>query len=150
MPDLGTWGFQRHAVSGAAGDYHRMSQWDLCGDPQVCVVKGVTTNIWLQNAGFIWVPFIVASTIAAWFGMNDIASAKASFKDQAVIFRRKHNWLMCWLYLGTFGSFIGFAAGFALLIKKLFPADRPDPVRLPWPAGRRHCHALSAAGSPTN
>ncbi|MFZ6771306.1 NarK family nitrate/nitrite MFS transporter [Undibacterium sp. SXout7W] len=76
---------------------------------------------WLSNAGFIWVPFIVAATLAAWFGMNDIASAKASFADQAVIFKRKHNWLMCWLYIGTFGSFIGFSAGFAMLIKAQFP-----------------------------
>lgn len=80
-----------------------------------------TSQLWLQNAGFIWVPFILLATVAAWFGMNDIASAKASFATQAVIFKRKHNWLMCWLYLGTFGSFIGFSAGFALLAKKLFP-----------------------------
>jgi len=76
---------------------------------------------WLGNAGFIWVPFIIAATLAAWFGMNDIASAKASFADQAIIFKRKHNWLMCWLYVGTFGSFIGFSAGFAMLIKAQFP-----------------------------
>ena len=105
--------------------------------PQMCVVKGVTRPIWLQNAGFIWVPFILASTIAAWFGMNDIASAKASFKDQAIIFKRKHNWLMCWLYLGTFGSFIGYSAGLPLLTKSQFPGIEPDPVRLPRPAGRR-------------
>jgi NNP family nitrate/nitrite transporter-like MFS transporter len=37
------------------------------------------------------------TTALAWFGMNDIASAKASFKDQAVIFQRKHTWIMCWL-----------------------------------------------------
>ncbi|WP_405048069.1 NarK family nitrate/nitrite MFS transporter [Flexibacterium corallicola] len=79
------------------------------------------SNLWIQNAGFIWVPFIALSAIAAWFGMNDIASAKASFADQAVIFKRKHNWLMCILYTGTFGSFIGYAAGFPLLIKTQFP-----------------------------
>ena len=28
---------------------------------------------------------------------------------------------MCWLYTGTFGSFIGYAAGFPLLTKILFP-----------------------------
>jgi NNP family nitrate/nitrite transporter-like MFS transporter len=95
------------------------------GGPQMAVVKGVTRPIWLQNAGFIWVPFIVASTLAAWFGMNDIASAKASFAEQAIIFRRKHNWLMCWLYLGTFGSFIGYSAGMPLLIKSQFPAVNP-------------------------
>ena len=77
--------------------------------------------IWLQNAGFIWVPFIAISAVAAWFGMNDLAEAKASFADQAVIFKRGHNWLMCWLYLGTFGSFIGYSAGFPLLIKSQFP-----------------------------
>ncbi len=78
-------------------------------------------QLWLQNAGFIWVPFIIASTLLAWFGMNDIADAKASFAEQAVIFQRKHNWLMCWLYTGTFGSFIGFSAGLPLLAKQQFP-----------------------------
>ena len=39
-----------------------------------------------------------------------------------MIFQRKHNWLMCWLYTGTFGSFIGYSAGFPLLAKTQFPA----------------------------
>jgi len=78
-------------------------------------------QLWLQNAGFVWVPFILASTVAAWLGMNDIADAKASFREQAVIFARKHNWLMCVLYIGTFGSFIGYSAGFPLLSKTMFP-----------------------------
>ena len=99
----------------------------LGGDPQTWVKGSVTKQMWLQNAGFIWVPFIIAASLAAWFGMNDLATAKASFKDQSVIFRRKHNWLMCWLYLGTFGSFIGYAAGFPMLIKTQFPAI--DPTR---------------------
>jgi NNP family nitrate/nitrite transporter-like MFS transporter len=77
--------------------------------------------LWLQNAGFVWVPFILASAAMAWFGMNDIASVRASFTEQAVVFKRKHTWLMCWLYLGTFGSFIGFSAAFPLLMKTLFP-----------------------------
>ena len=80
-----------------------------------------TTMLWLQNAGFIWVPFLIVASLAAWFGMNDLASARASFKDQAVIFGRTHNWLMCWLYTGTFGSFIGYSAGFPLLAKIAFP-----------------------------
>ncbi len=78
-------------------------------------------SLWLQNAGFIWVPFILASTIAAWIGMNDIADAKASFAQQSVIFARSHNWLMCFLYVGTFGSFLGYSAGFPLLSKIAFP-----------------------------
>jgi NNP family nitrate/nitrite transporter-like MFS transporter len=77
--------------------------------------------MWLQNAGYMWVPFLVLAALAAWLGMNDIAAARASFRDQAVIFRRRHNWIMCWLYLGTFGSFIGYSAGFPLLMKTQFP-----------------------------
>jgi NNP family nitrate/nitrite transporter-like MFS transporter len=92
------------------------------GEPQLIQnAAGQQVEVWMQNAAFVWVPFIVICSIAAWIGMNDIADAKASFSDQAVIFRRKHNWLMCWLYLGTFGSFIGYAAGFPLLIKSQFP-----------------------------
>ena len=97
----------------------------LTGDGLPYVEHGVEKTLWLQNAGFVWVPFIVISAILAWFGMNDIADAKASFKDQAIIFRRKHNWLMCWLYIGTFGSFIGFSAGLALLTKSQFPDVNP-------------------------
>ena len=78
-------------------------------------------SLYLQNAGFIWLPFLLLSTLAAWFGMHDLAAAKSSFAEQAVIFRRKHNWLMCWLYIGTFGSFIGFSAAFPMLTKTLFP-----------------------------
>ncbi len=97
----------------------------LGGAPQQAIEKGVTRQIWLQNAGFIWVPMIVAVVIAAWFGMNNLDAAKASFSDQAVVFKRKHNWIMCWLYLGTFGSFIGYAAAFPKLLKSTFPDIDP-------------------------
>ncbi len=90
----------------------------LGGEPQTLEAGG---QLWLQNAGFVWVPFIMVSAAAAWFGMNDLATARATFADQAVIFQRKHNWIMCWLYTGTFGSFIGYAAGFPLLAKTQFP-----------------------------
>ncbi|MGB3271629.1 MAG: MFS transporter [Xanthobacteraceae bacterium] len=91
------------------------------GDPAMVREAGGETPLWLQNAGFVFVPFIALAAFANWFGMNDIASAKASFAEQAVIFQRKHNWIMCWLYTGTFGSFIGYSAGFPLLAKVLFP-----------------------------
>jgi NNP family nitrate/nitrite transporter-like MFS transporter len=93
----------------------------LGGDPQTATVGGVTTTLWLQNAGFIFVPLIIVSALAAWFGLDDIAAMKASFADQSVIFSRLHNWIMCWLYTGTFGSFIGFSAAFPLLANILFP-----------------------------
>ena len=95
------------------------------GDAQTIVKDGQTVQLWTQNAAFIWVPWILLASLAAWFGMNDIADVKASFATQSTIFRRMHNWLMCLLYLGTFGSFIGYAAGFPLLIKNQFPGVNP-------------------------
>ena len=81
--------------------------------------------LYLQNAGFIWVPFLLLCVLLSWFGMNDLATARSSLAEQSAIFRRKHNWLMCVLYLGTFGSFIGFSAGFPMLIKTQFPQVNP-------------------------
>ncbi|MFV0472618.1 MAG: nitrate/nitrite transporter [Pikeienuella sp.] len=90
------------------------------GAPQALADGG---DLWVQNAGFVWVPFIALATAAAWLGMNDIADARASFREQAIIFSRKHHWLMCILYTGTFGSFIGYSAGFPLLTKLAFPEE---------------------------
>ncbi|HJV65413.1 MAG TPA: NarK family nitrate/nitrite MFS transporter, partial [Geomonas sp.] len=114
----------------------------LFGAPQISIVKGVTNSVWMQNAGFIWVPFIIATTIAAWLGMHDIAEVKASFRDQSVIFGRKHNWIMCWLYLGTFGSFIGYSAGLPLLIKSQFPTMNPTQYAFLGPLVGALCRPL--------
>ena len=91
------------------------------GVSQTYVDQGVVSEVWLQNAGFIWIPLILAATIAAAWGMNNIRGVRATFGEQVVIFRRKHAWLLAWLYTGTFGSFIGFAAAFPILLFALFP-----------------------------
>ncbi|WP_197021261.1 nitrate/nitrite transporter [Sphingomonas sp. UNC305MFCol5.2] len=96
-----------------------MSLFGALGGQSQTLADG--TSVWVQNAGFVWVPLILAGTLAAWFGMNDILSARSSFADQATIFGRIHTWIMCWLYTGTFGTFIGMSAGFPLLSKLVFP-----------------------------
>jgi len=78
-------------------------------------------GIYLQNAGLMWLPLITIATIGATVYMNNLSSARSTFKDQLVIVRRKHTWVMAWLYIGTFGSFIGYSAAFPLLLKTQFP-----------------------------
>ena len=89
-------------------------------------VHGVTqpdgSTITLSNAALVWVPLLLLATVAAWFGMNDIAGSKASIRDQLPVLKRPHMWLLSLLYLATFGSFIGFSAGFAMLAKTQFSA----------------------------
>ena len=86
--------------------------------------------MWLQNAGFIWVPLILASTLAAALGMDDLADVRAGFAEQAVIFTRRHTWMMCWLYLGSFGSFIGLAAGLPMLTQTQF--QHSEALQIVW------------------
>ena len=83
--------------------------------------QGANGTIFLQNAGLIWIPFILISAVCAWLFMDNLRVAQSPIKEQAVILRRKHTWIMSWLYIGTFGSFIGYSAGLPLLISKQFP-----------------------------
>src|SRR5690349_21466403 len=80
-----------------------------------------TTGLYLQNAGLMWLPLIALALYGAVRHMNNLTSARSSFKDQLVIVVRKHTWVMSYIYIGTFGSFIGYSAAFPLLLKTQFP-----------------------------
>jgi MFS transporter, NNP family, nitrate/nitrite transporter len=79
------------------------------------------SGVYLQNAGLMWVIPICIAVFGAVFFMNNLTSAKSSFKNQLAIIGRKHTWIMAFIYVGTFGSFIGYSAAFPLLIKTQFP-----------------------------
>src|SRR5471030_2165048 len=80
-----------------------------------------TTGLYLQNAGLMWLPFVALAVYGAYRYMNNLTSARSTFKDQLVIVTRKHTWVMSYIYIGTFGSFIGYSAAFPLLLKTQFP-----------------------------
>ena len=61
----------------------------LGGKAQAVVDQGAAVPIWVQNAGFIWVPLIVLAVLAAWFGMDNIASVRAGFAEQVAIIRQQ-------------------------------------------------------------
>lgn len=79
-------------------------------------------GVYLQNAGLMWTVPLVIAVLGAVFFMNNITSARSTFKDQVAIVGRKHTWIMSYIYIGTFGSFIGYSAAFPLLIKTQFPS----------------------------
>ena len=78
-------------------------------------------GVYLQNAGLMWMLPIAIALFGAVFFMNNLTTAKSSIKNQLAIIRRKHTWIMSFIYIGTFGSFIGYSAAFPLLIKTQFP-----------------------------
>jgi NNP family nitrate/nitrite transporter-like MFS transporter len=53
--------------------------------------------------------------------MDNLSSAKADFAGSIAAVKEPHLWIMAFLYIGTFGSFIGFASVFPKLIADQFP-----------------------------
>jgi len=96
----------------------------LMGLGIINLYQGTPTSggIYLQNAGLMWVVPLAIAVFGAIFFMNNLTNARSTFKDQAAIVGRKHTWIMSLIYIGTFGSFIGYSAAFPLLIKTQFPA----------------------------
>jgi NNP family nitrate/nitrite transporter-like MFS transporter len=84
-------------------------------------VTPVAEGLYLQNAGLMWMLPLTIAVIGAYLYMNNLTSARSSLKEQLVILKRKHNWVMSYIYIGTFGSFIGYSAAFPLLLKTQFP-----------------------------
>jgi len=58
-------------------------------------------------------------------------ATKENLVDQFAIFSDKHNWIMTWLYVMTFGSFIGYANAFPKLLKDVFGYIRVDEAGQP-------------------
>src|ERR1700739_4661065 len=79
-------------------------------------------GLYLKNAGLRWLPLIAIAVFGAYRYMNNLTFARSTFRDQLIIVKRKHTWVMSWLYVGTFGSFIGYSAAFPLRLKIQFPA----------------------------
>ena len=77
--------------------------------------------LYLQNAGLLWIPLILLASLCGWLFMDNLTVASASLKSQLVVARRTQTWVMAVIYIGTFGSFIGYSAAFPLLIKVQFP-----------------------------
>ncbi|MDG9720324.1 NarK/NasA family nitrate transporter [Streptomyces sp. DH24] len=68
----------------------------------------------------IYIPLIVLAAALAWLFMDNIASVKndtGAAKDAA---RDPHTWIMSFIYVGTFGSFIGYSFAFGQVLQNQF------------------------------
>ncbi|WP_062517308.1 MFS transporter [Demequina gelatinilytica] len=83
----------------------------------------------LSAAGLVYVPLSVAAAILAFLFMDNLREAKADPKPTAASLQHGHTWLMAFLYIGTFGSFIGYSAAFPTLLTVVF--ERAD-IALSW------------------
>jgi MFS transporter, NNP family, nitrate/nitrite transporter len=100
------------------------------GDSQTLVKDGVESQVYLQNAAAIFIPFVIVFGLTAWLLLKSVP-VTANFSQQFDIFKSKHTWSMTSLYIMTFGGFSGLAATFPLLIKQGFGGfeGAPDPLK---------------------
>jgi MFS transporter, NNP family, nitrate/nitrite transporter len=78
-------------------------------------------EVHLAYAGLMWLPLVVAAMVCAWLYMDSLTQAKADPGAYAKAVRQPQTWIMSVLYIGTFGSFIGYSFALPLVIKNTFP-----------------------------
>jgi NNP family nitrate/nitrite transporter-like MFS transporter len=78
-------------------------------------------EVQLAYAGLMWLPLIAIAALGAWLYMDSLTEAKADTRSYVAALRHGQTWVMSLLYIGTFGSFIGFSFALPLVIKNTFP-----------------------------
>ncbi|MBO9520004.1 MAG: NarK/NasA family nitrate transporter [Nocardioidaceae bacterium] len=81
------------------------------------LVKASQSGIVLQRAGYLYAALAILAAGCAYLFMNNLRAAYSKPREQLAVLRYKHTWVISFLYIGTFGSFIGFSAAMPLLIK---------------------------------
>ncbi len=85
----------------------------------VVIVAGA--GVALDRAGLMFVPLSLLAALLAWRYMDNLSSARADYRSFAAAAKARHTWVISFLYIGTFGSFIGYAGAFPTLLKSQFP-----------------------------
>jgi NNP family nitrate/nitrite transporter-like MFS transporter len=75
------------------------------------------------SAPLFWLPLVLIGAVCAFRYMNNLHVAKSTFRQQFAAVREPHAWVMSFLYIGTFGSFLGLAAAFPATLSFAFPKD---------------------------
>lgn len=87
----------------------------------IAITIGAAATLNLPLAGWIWIPLILVAIVGAYKRMDNLGTAKADFAASIAAVKEPHLWILAVLYIGTFGSFIGFAGVFPKLIADSFP-----------------------------
>ena len=78
----------------------------------------------------IYIPLIVLVALGAALYMDNLSDVKNNKRAMRDVCRDPHTWIMSLLYIGTFGSFIGFGFAFGQVLSVQFKAEFPTPVQV--------------------
>ncbi|MDI3421728.1 nitrate/nitrite transporter [Streptomyces luteolus] len=68
----------------------------------------------------IYIPLIAVSAVCAFLFMDNLAPVRNDTGAAKEAVRDPHTWIMAFLYVGTFGSFIGYSFAFGLVLQTQF------------------------------
>jgi MFS transporter, NNP family, nitrate/nitrite transporter len=77
----------------------------------------------------IYIPLIILAAIGAALFMDNLtqnSNAKGAIRE---VMGHRETWIISLLYIGTFGSFIGFSFAFGQVLLVQFPEQFPNPVK---------------------
>ncbi len=101
----------------------------------VVVKTVVKKDIWLQNAAFWYVPFLILAFILCAIFLRSVTVPARGFMGQFEILSklnraRVHSWNCTITYICSFGSFSGYSAVFPMMIKTTYGGfdGAPDPL----------------------
>ncbi|GHB19209.1 MFS transporter [Streptomyces chryseus] len=67
-----------------------------------------------------YIPLIVVAAVCAALYMDNLAPVRNDTGAAKAAVRDRHTWIMAFLYIGTFGSFIGYSFAFGLVLQTQF------------------------------
>lgn len=103
----------------------------LTGPSQLLKTPKGESAVWLQNAAFVWIPFVLLAAAAIWFWTEDFKMAPKTLSSQLVVAKQKHTWILSFIYFLTFGCFVAMGASLPLIIQSVFanaPGGAPSPL----------------------
>ncbi|GAA2139439.1 nitrate/nitrite transporter [Kitasatospora kazusensis] len=77
----------------------------------------------------VYLPLIVLAALGAALRMDNLPRVKGDPRALREVLREPHSWVMSTLYVGTFGSFIGFGFAFGQVLQVQFPHQFDTPVK---------------------
>lgn len=88
----------------------------------VLLLNGPTTDPRVML--YLYIPLVLVVTALAWTQMDNLAEARNDKGALREVTRHRHTWIISMLYIGTFGSFIGFGFAFGQVLAAA-GAERP-------------------------
>ncbi len=101
------------------------------GGPQSFVKGAVTKSLWVQNAAFWYLPYLVLAGVLCSLFLRSLPGKKPAVGEMVrSMTDNKHAWFCVLTYIMTFGSFSGLSMVFPMLIKTLYGSfpGAPDPL----------------------